>query len=65
MRVRIASLVCFAILAGPITATETGIEPSQSFPDLRLPLAGGAPGELRSISSFRGQKLLLHVFASW
>ena len=35
----------------------------EPFPDLELPsLDDGAP---LSISTFRGQKVILHVFASW
>ena len=33
------------------------------FPDLRLPTL--EEGVSRSISEFRGEKILLHVFASW
>lgn len=35
----------------------------EPFPDLELPsLDDGAP---LSVSAFRGQKIILHVFASW
>ena len=34
----------------------------EPFPDLALPTLGGST---RSISDFRGQKVILHVFASW
>jgi len=35
----------------------------EPFPELVLP--GVKDGRPRSISQFRGQKLALHVFASW
>jgi len=39
------------------------IQEGQPFPDLVLPdLKTGQP---RSITEFRGKKVLLHVFASW
>lgn len=40
-----------------------GFEAGQVFPDLALPaLDDGRPVRL---SDFRGQKVILHVFASW
>ena len=40
-----------------------GFEIGKPFPDLILPsLADGRPA---SLSQFRGQKVLLHIFASW
>ncbi len=42
---------------------ETGFRVGQVFPDIVLPsLEDGRP---RSMSEFRGQKVILHVFASW
>ena len=41
----------------------SGIQVGEPFPDILLPtLEDGSPG---SISQFRGQKILLHIFASW
>ena len=34
----------------------------EPFPDLVLPTLEGS---MKSISDFRGQKVILHVFASW
>ncbi|MBT8486843.1 MAG: hypothetical protein HKO59_04875 [Phycisphaerales bacterium] len=34
----------------------------EPFPDLVLPLLDGEPC---SVADYRGQKLILHVFASW
>jgi hypothetical protein len=34
----------------------------EPFPDLVLPSLDGTP---RAIREFRGQKLILHIFASW
>jgi len=39
------------------------LEVGKPFPDLLLPsLDGGAPA---SVADFRGQKLVLHLWASW
>lgn len=35
----------------------------EPFPDLRLPALDG--GDPLSIADFRGEKVVLHVFASW
>jgi len=41
----------------------TGFEVGEPFPTLALPaLEDGRP---RSVADFRGEKLILHVFASW
>lgn len=40
-----------------------GLEVGQTFPDLVLPAV--EDGRPRSLAQFRGQKLLLHIFASW
>ncbi len=40
-----------------------GFQVGEPFPDIILPtLEDGSPG---SIAQFRGQKILLHIFASW
>ncbi len=40
-----------------------GFQVGEPFPDIILPtLKDGSPG---SIAQFRGQKILLHIFASW
>ena len=47
----------------PTRAQATGFEVGQPFPTLAFPaLDDGRP---RSIADFRGQKVILHVFASW
>lgn len=38
------------------------IEVGEPFPDITLPTLDG---EAMSIADFRGQKVVLHVFASW
>ena len=54
--------LCAAAL--PAAAGRTGpIEVGEPFPDLRLPTL--EDGRLRSIADFRGERLVLHVFASW
>ena len=41
----------------------SGFQVGEPFPDIILPtLEDGSPG---SIAQFRGQKILLHIFASW
>jgi len=41
----------------------TGFEVGEPFPNIAFPaLEDGRP---RSIADFRGQKVILHVFASW
>ncbi len=49
--------------AGRFELPPHGFEAGQAFPDISLPaLEDGRPVRL---SEFRGQKILLHVFASW
>ena len=65
---RTASIPTFATwlaLALPGLAAAEIWEPKvgEPFPDLRLPTL--EDGISRSISDYRGEKILLHVFASW
>lgn len=56
----LAALCC---LSQMLAAQTPRIEVGQPFPDLVLPrLEDGAPA---SISDFRGEKLVLHIWASW
>ena len=56
-------LVLIASLAGTARAEPPPLEVGQPFPDLVLPaLDDGRP---RSIRDFRGERVVLHVFASW
>jgi len=41
----------------------SGFEIGQPFPTMAFP--GIEDGQPRSITEFRGQKLILHIFASW
>ena len=52
-----------SVLSSPARGEATW-EPrvGEPFPDLALPTLDGST---RSISDFRGQKVILHVFASW
>ena len=44
-------------------ASSTGFRVGEPFPDLVLPsLEDGKP---LSLARFRGQKVILHIFASW
>ncbi len=64
---RLGVVLC---LAAPVVATpsyaqaqDTGFEVGQPFPTLSFPaLEDGRPW---SIADFRGQRIILHVFASW
>ncbi len=57
-------LVPLLFVLGSPTLEATTWEPQvgEPFPDLALPTLEGS---VRSISDFRGQKVILHVFASW
>jgi hypothetical protein len=48
------------VLPPEIDASRLGV--GEAFPDLVLPSLDGAP---RAIREFRGEKLILHIFASW
>lgn len=57
-----------AVLLTLSTASAFELRPGQPFPEIPLPTvrAGKAePEALMSLQDFRGQKLMLHVFASW
>ncbi|NIY12614.1 MAG: hypothetical protein GWN02_32025 [Gemmatimonadetes bacterium] len=69
LRIPLAAATTLLLLtAMPHRATTQSLPPSgfeegEPFPHLVLPaLEDGAP---TSIADFRGQKLILHVFASW
>jgi hypothetical protein len=66
MRLRSAMAVSAAVVTMTGAAAQlppSGFEVGQPFPDLVLPsLEDNAP---LSISDFRGQRVILHVFASW
>jgi hypothetical protein len=49
-----------AVLPPEIDATQLTV--GQPFPALVLPSLDGTP---RAVADFRGEKLILHVFASW
>lgn len=60
----IAALVVSALLGFlPVEGQSMDISVGEPFPDLLLPsLDGGSP---MSIADFQGEKVMLHVFASW
>ena len=64
---RISSCLTVAIAFLPLSisalATPPALEVGQPFPEITLPSA--KDGTPMSIASFRGKKLILHVFASW
>ena len=54
-------LVFFWMVTGPVQAHEFKV--GEAFPNVMLPsLENGRPG---SIADFRGQKTILHIWASW
>ncbi|HAV65185.1 MAG TPA: hypothetical protein DCY13_22790 [Verrucomicrobiales bacterium] len=56
-----ALMTCLAI---PASAAEPPRwSPGIAFPELVLPSI--SDGQARSLAEFRGQKLMLHIFASW
>ncbi len=63
----VAALLLSGPMTSPVTASTSGgppvLEVGQPFPDIAFPSA--ADGTPMSIASFRGQKVVLHVFASW
>ncbi len=51
----------FWMVPGPVQAYEFKV--GEAFPHVMLPsLEAGRPG---SIADFRGQKIILHIWASW
>ncbi len=64
---RLVAATCVLAIAGLTrgqgSLAKAGIEVGKPFPDVRLPSM--TDGKLMSIADFRGQKVLLHVFASW
>ena len=66
MRSRCWVLIWFVLIAGTAARAQlpsSGFEVGQPFPDLVLPSA--EDGRPMSLADFRGQKLILHIFASW
>lgn len=61
---RIATMLALLVWSGGTANAEPPrLEVGQPFPDLAFPsMEDGAP---MSIADFRGQKVILHVFASW
>ena len=58
----VASAVMAAAAMGQTGQRMGRIQIGEPFPDLALPDLDGAP---RSLAELRGQKVMLHVFASW
>lgn len=59
----LTTLAVGSTILAPAEATNTGFAVGDRFPELTLPSL--ADGEPMSIASFRGRKLVLHVWASW
>ncbi len=63
--VRIIAGILFVFLLGVVSFASgaPGIAVGEPFPALRFPSLDD--GRALSVTSFRGQKLVLHIFASW
>jgi len=59
----VAVLVVGGLVVPPASAEPPVLEVGQPFPDIAFPSA--EDGTPMSIASFRGKKVVLHVFASW
>ena len=57
--------LCFSLLLLLFSQRSPGFDlsPGKEFPNLVLPPIDG--GEAMAVDSFFGEKLMLHVFASW
>jgi hypothetical protein len=58
----VITLGAIMILNAPLQA-EITLDTGSPFPV--IPLPDSRSGELRSIADFRGEKLMLQIFASW
>ncbi|MGK0188103.1 MAG: hypothetical protein ACI9R3_003895 [Verrucomicrobiales bacterium] len=56
------SFLFFAALSTPARAG-VDLSPGIAFPVIRMP--DSQTSELKSIADFRGEKLMLQIFASW
>ena len=56
------ALVAAALATPALRAEKPRIEEGKPFPEIVLPSLDGTQ---TSIADFRGQKVILHVFASW
>ena len=62
MRLALLSLLTLLTMSHTPAIAASALRVNEPFPDLALPSLDGKP---RSISDFRGKKVVLHVFASW
>ncbi len=65
MRVLAGLTLALVALASPgaMAQPKTPFEVGQPFPEIRLPSLDD--GKLVSIADFRGEKVILQIFASW
>lgn len=56
-------MCALSVSANAIRALATEFVVGRSFPDLWLPAA--EDGRATTVSAWRGQKIMLHLFASW
>ena len=63
LKIIMSFIAMFLFLAAGSAVSSPRIQVGKPFPGIVLPaLEDGSP---RSVSSFRGEKLILHIFASW
>lgn len=67
-----SALALSAFLALPLAAPAfaqlslpSSREERVALPEIALPVAGGDAGRLVSLADLKGEKYILHVFASW
>lgn len=69
MRTAQRALIVVAMLAlsdGASTSAQSAFREGEPFPPIVLPtVSATGAGEPRSVADFRGEKIILHMFASW
>lgn len=64
-----STLICILMLAGIIASpagaddAQQTLEVGEPFPEIVLP--GMRDGQPTAVSSYRGKRIIMHVFASW
>ena len=56
-------LALTSALVSPVRAAAVEFNPGDPFPTIALPRIDD--GQASSVVQFRGQRLMLHIFASW
>ena len=61
--VALIAIVSTVMLSQPNSFAGFDLSPGNPFPVIPMPSATG--GELKSVADFRGEKVMLQIFASW